>query len=486
MNAAAAPFIMPAFAPAAAEIVVLSMACLVLVIDLFVSDERRWVTYGLCLLTLLLAAMTTAMYVPPETVVTFHGTFVSDPLARVLKLFTYSVTAVVFLYSKDYLRDRQLFRGEYYLLGLFAMLGIMVLISAHSMLTVYLGLELLSLSLYAMVAFSRDDPVAAESAMKYFVLGAIASGCFLFGTSILYGVTGTLDLGEISRAAATLDGRNIHLLFALSFILVGIGFKFGAVPFHMWIPDVYQGAPTSVTLFIGTAAKIGSLALLLRVLVEGLGGIQESWSGMLLVLCVLSMGIGNIVAIAQTNLKRMLGYSTISHVGFILMGFLVGSRQGVEAALYYTIAYVIMAAAAFGMILLLSRRGFEADELDDFRGLNARSPWFAGVMLVVMFSMAGVPPFLGFWAKLAVLGAAVDAGLTWLAVLGVVFSVIGAFYYLRVIKLMYFDEPSDTLGVGGRSDLKLVLSLNAALIVILGIFPEGLISIFNQLVTAIP
>ncbi|MDH4029835.1 MAG: NADH-quinone oxidoreductase subunit NuoN, partial [Chromatiales bacterium] len=377
-------------------------------------------------------------------------------------------------------------RGEYYLLGLFATLGIMVLISAHSMLTVYLGLELLSLSLYAMVAFSRDDPVAAESAMKYFILGAIASGCFLFGTSILYGVTGSLDLAEIRRAVATLDGLNIHLLFALSFILVGIGFKFGAVPFHMWVPDVYQGAPTSVTLFIGSAAKIGSLALLMRVLVEGLGGVQQSWGDMLLVLCILSMGIGNIVAIAQTNLKRMLGYSTISHVGFILMGFLVGTRQGIEAALYYTVAYVIMAAAAFGMILLLSRRGFEADELDDFRGLNARSRWFAGVMLVVMFSMAGVPPFLGFWAKLAVLGAAVDAGLTWLAVTGVIFSVIGAFYYLRIIKLMYFEEPSDTLSLGGGSDLKLVLSLNAALIVFLGVFPEGLISIFNQIVTTAP
>jgi NADH-quinone oxidoreductase subunit N len=486
MTVAESAFLIPDFAPAAAEIVVLFMACVVLVVDLFVSDRHRWITYGLCLLTLLMAAMATAMYVPRETVLTFSGTFVSDPLARVLKLFTYSVTAVVFLYSKDYLRERALFRGEYYLLGLFATLGIMVLISAHSMLTVYLGLELLSLSLYAMVAFSRDDPVAAESAMKYFILGAIASGCFLFGTSILYGVTGSLDLAEIRRAVATLDGLNIHLLFALSFILVGIGFKFGAVPFHMWVPDVYQGAPTSVTLFIGSAAKIGSLALLMRVLVEGLGGVQQSWGDMLLVLCILSMGIGNIVAIAQTNLKRMLGYSTISHVGFILMGFLVGTRQGIEAALYYTVAYVIMAAAAFGMILLLSRRGFEADELDDFRGLNARSRWFAGVMLVVMFSMAGVPPFLGFWAKLAVLGAAVDAGLTWLAVTGVIFSVIGAFYYLRIIKLMYFEEPSDTLSLGGGSDLKFVLSLNAALIVFLGVFPEGLISIFNQIVTTAP
>jgi NADH-quinone oxidoreductase subunit N len=479
-------FVMPDFAAASAEIVVVTMACVILLVDLFISDRNRWITYALCLATLLLAAFATTSWVPRETLLTFSDSFVSDPLARVLKLFTYAVVAVVFLYSKDYLRDRDLFRGEYYVLALFATLGIMVMVSAHSMLSLYLGLELLSLSLYAMVAFSRDDPVAAESAMKYFVLGAIASGCFLFGTSILYGVTGTIDLGEIARAVATLDGLNIHLLFALSFILVGVAFKLGAVPFHMWVPDVYHGAPTSVTLFIGTAAKIGSFAMLMRVVVEGLGGLHESWSGMLAVLSVLSIIMGNLVAIAQTNLKRMLAYSTISHVGFILLGVLAGTRAGVESALYYTLAYVIMAAAGFGMILLLSRRGFEADELTDYRGLNARSPWFAGVMMVVMFSMAGVPPFLGFWAKLAVLGAVVDAGHVWLAVLGVLMSVIGAFYYLRVVKLMYFDAPEDEGGVTAAIDVRLVLSLNAALIVLLGVFPESLISICNQVVTSLP
>jgi NADH-quinone oxidoreductase subunit N len=362
----------------------------------------------------------------------------------------------------------------------------MVMISAHSMLSLYLGLELMSLSLYAMVAFARDNPVAAESAMKYFVLGAIASGCFLFGTSILYGVTGTLDISEIARAASTLDRLNIHLLFALSFILVGVAFKFGAVPFHMWIPDVYQGAPTSVTLFIGSAAKVASLAMLLRVLVEGLWPLHPSWSGMLVVMSILSMAIGNIVAIAQTNLKRMLAYSTISHVGFILMGVLSGSRDGVEAAVYYTLAYVIMAVAAFGMILLLSRRGFEAEELEDFRGLNARSRWFAGIMLVVMFSMAGVPPFLGFWAKLEVLGAAVEAGMVWLAVAGVIFSVIGAFYYLRVVKLMYFEEPENAAPVAAGVDLKLILSINGLLIVWLGVFPQSLIGLSNQAIIGFP
>ncbi|MGD2031031.1 MAG: NADH-quinone oxidoreductase subunit NuoN [Gammaproteobacteria bacterium] len=479
-------FPVPDLLPAAAEIVVLLMACVILIIDLFLPERRRWITYGLCLVTLALAAVATAFYVPRETVITFSGTFVSDPLARILKLFVYIVVAAVFLFSKDYLRDRDLFRGEYYLLGLFATLGIMVMISAHSMLSLYLGLELMSLSLYAMVAFARDNPVAAESAMKYFVLGAIASGCFLFGTSILYGVTGTLDISEIARAASTLDRLNIHLLFALSFILVGVAFKFGAVPFHMWIPDVYQGAPTSVTLFIGSAAKVASLAMLLRVLVEGLWPLHPSWSGMLVVMSILSMAIGNIVAIAQTNLKRMLAYSTISHVGFILMGVLTGSRDGVEAAVYYTLAYVIMAVAAFGMILLLSRRGFEAEELEDFRGLNARSRWFAGIMLVVMFSMAGVPPFLGFWAKLEVLGAAVEAGMVWLAVAGVIFSVIGAFYYLRVVKLMYFEEPENAAPVAAGVDLKLILSINGLLIVWLGVFPQSLIGLSNQAIIGFP
>ena len=476
-------FSTPDFLPAAAEIAVVSMACLILVIDVFLSDRRRWITYRLCMFTLALAAWLTAFVVPAERVITFSGTFVSDPLARILKLFSYGVVAVVFLYSKAYLRDRGLFKGEYYLLGLFATLGMMVMISAHSMLTLYLGLELMSLCLYAMVAFSRDDPLAAEAAMKYFVLGAIASGCFLFGTSIVYGLTGSLDLGEIGRAVRTLDGLNVHLLFGLSFILVGVAFKFGAVPFHMWMPDVYQGAPTAVTLFIGSAAKLASFALLVRVLIEGLGPLHSSWGGMVLVLCILSMGLGNVVAIAQTNLKRMLAYSTISHVGFILMGVLTGTQDGYDAAMYYTLAYVIMAMAGFGMILLLSRRGFEADALDDFRGLNARSPWFAGVMLVVMFSMAGVPPFLGFWAKLAVLGAAVEAGLSWLAVVGVVFSVIGAFYYLRVVKLMYFDDPVDTQPLTAASDLRLILSLNGILIVLLGIWPQGLMAICNQVVT---
>ena len=482
MNSNTTLFVIPDFGPAMAEIVLLALASLILIVDLFVPEKRKEITFSLCIAALAAVSAVTAFLTPAGTTVTFDGAFVLDPLARVLKLFTYAVVAVVFIYSREYLKERGSDKGEYYLLGLFATLGIMVLISAHNLLSLYLGLELLSLSLYAMVAFDRNNPIAAEAAMKYFVLGAIASGCFLFGTSILYGITGSLDLAEIRHALTSMDTGNLQLLFALSFILVGIAFKFGAVPFHMWVPDVYEGAPTSVTLFIGTAAKLASFAMLVRIIVEGLGDLHSSWSAMLIVMSVLSMALGNVVAIAQTNLKRMLAYSTISHVGFILMGILAGNPAGTEAALFYTLAYVIMAMIGFGMILLLSRRGFEADELDDLKGLNERSPWFAGIMLIAMFSMAGVPPFLGFYAKLAVLGAVIDAGLTWLAVTGVVFSVVGAFYYLRVVKLMYFDDPEEQTNITAGFDMRLVLSLNGILVLALGLFPDGLIRLCNQLI----
>lgn len=465
------------FLPASAEIFLLCATCVVLLVDLFVPEQRRMITWWLAQATLLGTVLCLLATAPDGRVVVFSGAFVADPLAQLLKLFTCAVVAVAFLYSRDYLRTRALFRGEYYVLGLFATLGIFVMISAHSILSLYLGLELMSLSLYAMVAFNRDSPVAAEAAMKYFVLGAIATGCFLYGTSILYGVTGTFDLGELARRATELDALSLPLLVGLSFMLVGVAFKFGAVPFHMWLPDVYQGASTPVTLFIGTAAKIASLAMIFRVLVEGLAPLQASWSGMLAVLAVLSMAIGNVVAIAQTNLKRMLAYSTISHVGFILLGILAGTAAGVQAAVYYTLAYVIMSGAAFGMIILLSRQGFEAEELDDFRGLNARSPWFAAIMLIVMFSMAGVPPLLGFYAKFAVLAAVVEVGHTWLAVAGVLFSVIGAYYYLRLVKLMYFDASREPLPLLAGRDLRLALSLNGLLVLVLGVFPQLLLGL---------
>ncbi len=470
------------FAPANAEIFVLGMACVILLVDLFLKDEQRGITYILSLLTLVGAAYFTAYQSPPGRLVTLGGTFVSDSLADVLKLFGYAVVAVVFLYSREYLEERRLFKGEYFVLGLFGLLGIMVMISAHSLLSMYLGLELLSLSLYAMVAFDRDSPVAAESAMKYFVLGAIASGALLYGISFVYGVTGTFDLGELAAKLPIEEAGQLPLLFGLAFILVGIAFKFGAVPFHMWLPDVYHGAPTSVTLYIGSVPKVAALALAIRVLVEGLGDLHGSWRDMLMILAVLSAAIGNIVAIAQTNIKRMLAYSTISHVGFILLGIMPGTSQGLQAALFYTLTYVIMAVAAFGMIILLSRRGFEADNLTDFKGLNTRSPWFAGIMLIIMFSMAGVPPFLGFYAKVAVFAAVLDAGYTWLAALVIALTVIGAFYYLRVVKLMYFDEAEDQNGLEASMDMRIVLSVNGLAVLVLGIFPGGLIELCARVI----
>jgi NADH-quinone oxidoreductase subunit N len=464
-------------APAWAEIFVLSAACVILLVDVFLSDRHKWVSYSLCMLTLAGAAYITATHGVTGRVTTFSGMFVADPMANLLKLFTYASVAVTFLYSREYLTRRGLFKGEYYLLALFAMLGVMVIISAGSLLTLYLGIELLSLSLYAMVAFDRDSGIAAESAMKYFVLGAIASGALLYGMSILYGVTGTLRLDDLAIAVREIGPQNLGLVFALAFLIVGVAFKFGAVPFHMWLPDVYHGAPTPVTAFLTSAPKVASFALAIRLLAEGLADMHDGWRDMLIVLSVLSMGVGNLVAIAQSNLKRMLAYSTISHVGFILLGILAGTTAGYQASLYYTITYVIMAVGSFGMILLLSREGFEADRLDDFKGLNRRSPWFAGIMLMLMFSTAGVPPFVGFWAKIGVISAVLDVGYTWLAAVAVLFSVIGAFYYLRVVKLMYFDEPEGDAMPNAGVAMRAVLSANGLAVLALGIFPAALIQL---------
>ncbi|NND44642.1 MAG: NADH-quinone oxidoreductase subunit NuoN [Xanthomonadales bacterium] len=475
-------FPMPDFSLALPEMFLLAAACFVLVVDLFVTDPQRRVTYVLTLISIAGAAVLSYHGLNDGRSVTFTGTFVADRLADTLKLFTYLTVGVVLVYAREYLQDRLLVRGEYYILTLFALLGIMVMISAHHFLTVYLGLELLSLSLYALVASDRDSPVAAEAAMKYFVLGAIASGTLLYGISILYGATGTLNLGELTAVLAAMPdtGTNLPVLLGLVFVLVGLAFKLGAVPFHMWVPDVYHGAPTSVTLFIGTASKLAAFALLARVLFEGMGPLHDAWKDMVAVLAALSMLVGNFVAIAQTNLKRMLAYSTISHVGFILLGFLPGTAAGVQASLFYTLAYVIMAAAAFGMIILLGREGFEADELADFKGLAKRSPWYALVMLMVMVSMAGVPPFVGFWAKLAVIQATLAANFTGLAILAVLTSVVGAFYYLRVIKLMYFDaadEGTELPPIRAGIGMHVVLSANGLAILVLGLFPAVLVQI---------
>jgi NADH-quinone oxidoreductase subunit N len=468
---------------AAPEMFLLAATCVILLIDLFLDNEQRWLTFALSLVALAGASWITSRTGVSVRTVAWHGTYVADPVGNLLKIVAYGAVAVAFLYSYDYLRKRGLLKGEYFVLGLFALLGIMVLISANSLVTVYLGVELLALSLYAMVAFNRDSGVSAEAAIKYFVLGSIASGCLLYGMSMVYGVTGSLELGKVSEAAAELGPSRIGLLFGLAFIIVGVAFKFGAVPFHMWVPDVYHGAPTAVTLFLSSAPKLASFALAFRLLVEGLGPMRANgWGGMLAIVAMLSIGVGNVVAIAQTNIKRMLAYSTISHVGFILLGILTGVSEGYDAALYYTITYVIMSLGGFGMVILLSRAGFEADSLEDFKGLSVRSPWFAAVMLMLMFSMAGVPPFVGFWAKLAVIQAILHAGHLWLAVTAVLFSVVGAYYYLRVVKLMYFDEPTERAPLEGSGALRFVLSMNGLAVLALGLFPGLLLALCAQVI----
>ncbi len=469
---------MPDLMPALPEMFLLTMACIILLADLFISDKNRVFTYLLSLATLgVTAALTVAMHTP-EPVYTFDGSFVSDTMGDVLKVFVYLVTAVAFIYSRDYLLARNIFKGEYFVLGLFAVLGMMVLISAHSMLTIYLGLELLSLSLYAMVAFQRDSSKATEAAMKYFVLGALASGMLLYGMSLIYGITGTLDIGGVHTAIIGLeDSKQMVLGLGLVLVIVGMAFKLGAVPFHMWMPDVYHGAPTAVTLFISTAPKIAAFAMIMRLLVEGLGDLHAQWRDILIIMAVLSMLVGNVIAIAQTNIKRMLAYSTISHVGFLLLGILAGTQAGYSASMFYVIVYALMGMGGFGVIILLSRSGFEADKLDDFKGLNDRSPWFAFIMMILMFSMAGVPPALGFYAKLAVLQAVIGAGLAWLAVVAVIFSIIGAFYYLRIIKLMYFDKAEDTNPIETSTDMKVVLSANGLGILFLGLAPGSLLAL---------
>ena len=475
--------VMPDFMLALPEIFVLGMACVLLLIDLFLKDRDRYLSYLLALFSLVLAAVLTIHGYSDERLTTFSDSYVADAMSHVLKLGVYFAVFVVFVYARDYLRDRDMFKGEFYVLGLFGMLGMMIMISAHSLLTIYLGLELLSLSLYAMVAMQRDSVRASEAAMKYFVLGAIASGMLLYGMSMIYGVTGTLTLDGIAARAGAADPT--LLAFGLVFLLAGAAFKLGAVPFHMWVPDVYHGAPTAVTLYIGSAPKIAAFAMLVRLLVDGLPELHAQWQGILIILAVLSMATGNIVAIAQTNLKRMLAYSTISHVGFLVLGILTGTQAGFAASMFYALVYVLMALGGFGMIILLSRRGFEGDTLDDFKGLNRRSPWYAFMMLILMFSMAGVPPFLGFWAKLAVLGEVVAVGQIWLAVVGVVFSIIGAFYYLRIVKLMYFDEPASDDTLECSADMRLLLSANALLVLGLGLFPGSLMAICASAFSAI-
>jgi len=462
--------------PVVPEIAVLVLASILLLVDLWLKDRDKGLNPVIAVLGLLVTIGLTGLVGGGDREIVLGGTYVRDLMSDLLKIAMLLISLLAFVYSRDYLRDRQLLVGEYYVLSLFALLGMMVMVSANSFLTLYLGLELLALSLYTLVAFDRDSPDGAEAAMKYFVLGALGSGLLLYGLSMLYGATGTLELGAVAQSVALQGASNQVLVFGLVFIVIGIGFKFGAVPFHMWVPDTYQGAPNPVVLFLGSAPKIAAFALAFRFLVDGMGPLHAEWQGMLTILAIISMAVGNIVAIAQTNIKRMLAYSTISHVGFIFLGLIGGNSGAYAAAMFYAVVYALMAAGGFGLLVMMSRDGYEVAQLDDFKGLNERNSWQAAMMALVMFSMAGVPPTVGFMAKLLVLEAVVGVGLWWLALVAVFFSIIGAFYYLRVIKIMYFDKPEATDPLVFGDGANLALSINGLAILLLGLFPAVLLT----------
>lgn len=458
------------------ELVLLGATSAVLLLSLFAGRASEAIAYWMGLAALL-GTFAVVYFAPQQsTLFAFNGMYVDDALAKAIKLFITATVAVVFIYSRPYLMQRELAKAEFYILGLFATLGMFVMASAHNFLLVYLGLELLSLCLYTLVAYARDSKDASEAAIKYFVLGAIASGMLLYGISILYGISGTLDLAELNLYLQNLDGIEIPLIFALIFVVVGVAFKLGAVPFHMWVPDVYHGAPTAITLFIATAPKLAAFVMAMRVLSDGLQELLMDWQDMLIVLAVLSLIFGNIIAIAQSNIKRMLAYSTISHIGFVLLGLLSGLDFGYAAALFYMVIYVLMAAGSFGVLLIVSSKNKEVDTLADLKGLSKSNPWFALLLLLLMFSMAGVPLTVGFYAKLYILQSLIYNGMLWLAILAIVMAIIGAFYYLRVVKYMYFDEVEEKLYVQHSMLAQAVLSVNGLLIVGLFIFPNPLLN----------
>ncbi|MCL2655804.1 MAG: NADH-quinone oxidoreductase subunit NuoN [Betaproteobacteria bacterium] len=488
-------FMIPDFRPAMPELFMAAMIVLILLVTTFIKDKRRSVVFWLCQFTLLasiyLLFQVDQEYRAVDTHVllglTFSGMYVIDSFGSLLKGFVCLAVAVTLQYGRVYMAERKLDSPEYYLMVLCCALGMMILISASHFVTMYLGLELMSLSLYGLVAINRDNIGSTEAGMKYFVLGALASGLLLYGMSMLYGATGSMQIHQIARTLYEHGAQDVVVIFGLVFVLVGVAFKLGVVPFHMWVPDVYQGAPTAVTVLISSAPKLAAFAMAFRVLVNGLFDLVEQWQQMLMLLAAASIILGNLAAIAQSNIKRMLAYSGISHMGFVLLGLLSGyiRERGLEvdainaysSALFYSIAYLMMTLASFGMVILLSRNGFEAENIEDFKGLNQRSPWFAGMMMIVMFSMAGIPFFIGFFAKLSVLQAVVMAGYFKLAVLAVVMSVIGAFYYLRVVKVMYFDESSDPMPLKATLGFKAVLSINILAIAFFGLRSNDLMQI---------
>jgi NADH-quinone oxidoreductase subunit N len=469
--------LLASLSPIYAEFFLLVMVSVILIADLFIVNQAKTMTYLLVQASLLGCSLITVFTHQAGIAHLFNHMFVDDMMSDVLKLLTYLSVSMMLVYSRSYLLARGLFTGEFMALALFATLGMMVMISASNFLSLYLGLELLALSLYAMVALQRDSATATEAAMKYFILGAMASGFLLYGMSMVYGATGSLDINRISQVIQHGAPNQTLLVFGLVFIVSGLAFKLGAVPFHMWVPDVYHGAPTAMTMFIGTAPKLAAFAFVMRILVESMQPLMIHWSGMLMILAVMSMAVGNITAIAQTNLKRMFAYSTIAHMGFLLVGVMSGTIEGYGSAMFYAVVYVLMSLGGFGMIMLMSREGFEADNINDFKGLNQRSPWLAFMMLLLMFSMAGVPPTVGFYAKFSVLNAALQAGHIQLVIMAVLFSLIGAFYYLRIVKLIYFDAPESHEKIYIQPDSSLLISINGLAVLALGILPGTLMSI---------
>ena len=466
-NAAELIFAMP-------ELFLLSAISLILLFDLFVSQRLKQLTYYLSQLALLITGFL-AFNLIGENAIIFSGTFVLDSLGSTFKVFILGFAIIALVYTRHYLKAHDLLRNEYFVLALMSILGMMVMVSGHSLLTLYLGLEIMSLSLYALIATARDRASAIEAALKYFVLGAIASGLLLYGMSMIYGISGSLDIAQISSfaSASTLGSQQTLILnFGLVFLVIGVAFKLGAVPFHMWVPDVYQGSPTSVTMFLSTVPKIAAIALLIRLLIDGLGDLQHYWADLFMILAVLSIAVGSLVALTQSNIKRMLAYSTISHIGFVLLGFVTGVVDGYGAAVFYVLAYILMSLAAFGSIIVLNRKGFEADQISDFQGLSKHSPWFALIMLVVMLSMAGVPPFIGFYSKLFILQQVIAEGYVVIAITAVIFAVISAYYYLQIIKTMYFDDVDKEILVSAPLDMKVVLSINGILILVVGLMPS--------------
>lgn len=456
------------------ELFLLSAIAIILLFDLFVSDRLKHITYYLSQLALLLTGFL-AFNLIGESAIIFSGTFVLDTLGSTFKVFILGFAIIALAYTRHYLKVHDLLRNEYFILALMSILGMLIMVSGHSLLTLYLGLEIMSLSLYALIATARDRTAAIEAALKYFVLGAIASGLLLYGMSMIYGISGSLNIAQISNfaSAATLGSQQTLILnFGLVFLVIGVAFKLGAVPFHMWVPDVYQGSPTSVTMFLSSVPKIAAVAILIRLLIDGLGSLQHYWSDLFMILAILSIAIGSLVALNQTNIKRMLAYSTISHIGFVLLGFVTGVVDGYGAAVFYVLTYILMSLAAFGVIIALNKNGFEADQIADFQGLSKSSPWLALIMLVVMLSMAGVPPFIGFYSKLFILQQVVAEGYVILAVLAVIFAVISAYYYLQIIKTMYFSDKDKSIVIYAPLDMKVLLSINGILILLVGLMPS--------------